>query len=395
MFLAPSARSEDLPGGLITPALKELSAEHQRVLDDLNNKDSGALPLDLEDPRVPGLLKKGWALAGAWAAAYLEAHPNPSTHDLERIYEGFAPRPVGVKSPYGDFLEYRDYSFSGSAVRIGAAVYVVQARYSIATATGTFMVLARGPEGRFQALWDIKDLAEKHYVQRDEIGRWVYLVRRAYYNGPLDVRKVIPLQPAANGHARFLVDAYQSADGGTTLAQLSIWEWDGTEAKPLLVKLYQYAGDTGIPQFDGRTLRIPTKEELNTFFSCGMCPDPRGVWTVRVTPSGVQDLGHRFLQPELQWADGLFSKIDRGEDTTGLADAKVVMALKARMQEAQSQQVAGYGKGFYWGMLDRFRVLRRGRRGTFELVLDDEQMRFSYVRRKGRHYFTEVRIRGL
>jgi hypothetical protein len=394
-FLVPFAKTENPPRGATMPALEQLRAGHQQVLDDLNGKGVGGRPLSLDDPRVPALLSRGWSLAGAWAAAYLETHPAPSTRELKWIFEGFAPKPRGIRSKYGNFLEYHDYSFTGSAVRIGVAVYVVQASYWMDTSTGTFIVVARNQDGHFQVLWNIKDLAEKHYAQRDEIGRWVYLVRRAYYNGPLDVRKTLPLRPAASGHARFLVDAFQSADGGTTLAQLSIWEWDGTAAKPLLVQLYQYAADLGGFRFDGRTLRISTKERLKTFSSCGMCPDPRGVWTVRITPGGVQDLGHRFLQPELQWADELLSKVNKGEDTTDLAEGKVVAALKARMQEEQGQDLAqdpSQKSEFYWGMLDQFHILRRGRRGEFELAMDEHQLWLSYVRRNGRHYFTAIRI---
>jgi hypothetical protein len=104
---------------------------------------------------------------------------------LERIFEDFAPRPRGVKSQYGDFLEYSESSVAGSAVRIAPSVYVVEASYGVDFRTGTFMVVARNQLGHFEALWNIKDLAEKHYAQQDEIGRWMHLVRRAYDNGPL------------------------------------------------------------------------------------------------------------------------------------------------------------------------------------------------------------------
>jgi hypothetical protein len=391
LVLARSANPLDSPR---PPALTQLIAEHQRVLDQLNVKDAKGDPMELDDSRIPALVKKGWGLAGEWAAVYLESHPNPSTRELDGIFEGFAPKPHGVKSQYGDFLEYHDYSFTGSAFRIGAGIYVVQASYSVEFPTGTFMVVARNHDGHFQALWNIKELAEKHYAQRDEIGRWLYLVRRAYYNGPLAVSRIVPLRPLANGHTRFLVDAYQAADGGTALGQLSIWEWDGAQAMPLLVELFHHLWNSDGARFDGRTLRVSTKEELNTFSSCGGCPDPRGVWSIRITPDGVQDLGHRFLEPELQWADDLFSKVDKGMDTTELAEPVVVAALKARMQEEKVQHPPdpSLGPDFYWGMLDRCRVIRRGRGGAFELVLDEFQLRFSYVLRNGKPYFMDVKF---
>jgi|GEM_PF-1256027 hypothetical protein len=401
LFLAvlslESAQAANPPRIVTMPALDQLKAEHQRVLDDLNGKHvrGHAHPLELDDPQVPEILKRGWGLAGAWAAAYFETHPTPSARELERIFEGFAPKPRNAKSPSGSTLKPHEYSFEGSAVRIGAAIYVVQARYWMGNSTGTFMVVARNPDGRFEALWNIKDLAEKHYAQKDEIGRWVYLVRRAYANGPLDVNRVFALPPEANGHARFLVDAYQAADGGTALAQLSIWEWEGAEAKPLLVELYQYAvGYSGV-HFDGTTLRITTKEELETLFACGMCPEPRGIWTVRITPGGVRDLGHRFLDPEIHWADELLSKIAKGKDTTNLAETKVVAAVKAQIKKVQAENSAldpSLGSKFSWGLLDDYHILQRGQEGTFEVNLDEGQLRFSYVIRNGKPYFTDIRI---
>jgi hypothetical protein len=395
-FPGPFSNAEILQQGVTTPTLDQLRAEHQQVLNELNTKNSEGRVPDLDDPRIPELFKKGWSLAGAWAAAYLENHPTPSKRELEHVFDGFAPEPRGVKSDYGDFLEYHDYNFSGRAIRIGHGIYVVEASYFGNSSTGTFMVVARNHAGHFQALWNIKDLAEKHYGQRDEIGRWVHLVRRAYYNGPLSVDKILPLSRGANGHSRFLVNAYQSADGGTIAAQMSIWEWDGAEAKPILVKLYQYAADFGGFSFDGRTVRISTKEELGTFFSCGMCPEPRGVWTVRITPEGARDLGHRFVTPEIQWADELLSKIEKGEDTTNLADAKVVAALKARSKEVEIEDLAlnpARKSKFTWGMLGQCRILRRGQRGAFELALDEGRLRLSYMLLNGRYYFTHVMIK--
>jgi hypothetical protein len=391
----PFAHAEAQQQDVATPGLDQLRAEHQRVLEELNKSGAKGQPLSLDDPRASELLKRGWTIAGAWAAAYLENHPTPSNRELEHIFDGFAPEPQGVKSEYGDFLEYREYNFSGRAVRIGEGIYVVESHYFRDTSTGTFMVVARNHDGHFQALWNIKDLAEKHYAQRGEIGRWLYLVSRAYYNGPLDVGKVLPLPPLKDGHARFLVNAFQSADGGTIGAQLSIWEWDGAEAKPLLVKLYQYAVDFGSLRFDGRIVRILTKEGLGTLFSCGECATPRGVWTIRITPDGVQDLGHRFLTPEIQWADELLSKIEKGEDASGLAGPEVIAALKAETEDAKSEDLEldpSRQRRFNLGMIERCRVVHRGQQGAFEIDLDEAKLRFSYVMRNGKHYFTHVRI---
>ncbi len=359
----------------------QLRAEHQHILEELNVRNANDQVMELDDDRLPPLLQRGWQLAGAWAAGYIEAHPAVSNRALDRIFEDFAPKPRSAKSPLGDFFVQTDYSLQGSAFRIAPSVYVVEASYGVDFRTGTFMVVARNQLGHLQALWNIKDLAEKHYPQRDEIGRWMFLVRRSYYSGPLVVSKVLALPPAANGHARFLIDAYQSADGGTVLAQLSIWEWDGAQANPLLVEPYEYAMDTdGGFHFDGRTLRISTKEPLDTLFSCGMCAEPRGVWTLRITPTGVDNLGRRLRQPEIQWADELLSKLGKGQDVTDLAAPQVRDAIQARVHAEPN---------FSWGMLAQ---CRRVQRRAFLLILDEGQLRFRYTLRAGRPYFTAVEI---
>jgi hypothetical protein len=383
----------------LSPVMERLRNEHQHILDELNTKDADGKLMELDNPRVPALLREGWDVAGQWAAAYLEVHTTASRRDLVGIFDGFAPAPRGVKSQFGDFLEYSEYSLSGSAIRIGPSVYVVEASYGVEFPTGTFMVVARGRDGHFHALWNIKDLAEKHYAQRDEIGRWMHLVRRAYYNGPLTVSRILPVYASTKGHARFLVDAYQGADGGTILGQLSIWEWDGSEAKPLLVEAYEYAADFGGLQFDGKMVRISTKGELNAFFSCGMCPEPRSVWKVRITADGIEDLGHQFLQPEIAWADELLSRINRGEGVTDIAEERVARILTARVREGQTdaadraQPSDQSAVSFSWGMLGSYRILSRGQRGAFVLAVDEAELHFSYILRRGRPYFTNVEVK--
>jgi hypothetical protein len=129
-------------GGL-NPAMEQIRARHQEVLDEMNARDKNGNAAPLDDPKIPDLLKKGWNLAGLWAAEYLESHPRPSGRELERIFEGFAAEPKGYKSKHGSFLEYRDYSFSGGAVAISPDIYVVHASYALDfPSTGTFMVVA-------------------------------------------------------------------------------------------------------------------------------------------------------------------------------------------------------------------------------------------------------------
>jgi hypothetical protein len=392
-----SAQSVSEAGNQASRNLQEiferLKMQHKEVLDAMNarEKDGEAAPLD--DPKMPSLLKKGWVLAGEWASAYFESHSQPSEQDLARLFDGFAQEPKGYKSKYGNFLEYRDYRFSGNAVQIGSDIYVVCASYFLGfPPTGTFLVVARNRNGHFQALWNIKDIAEEHYALKDEIGRWMHLTRAAYYNGPLEVSKIMLLPNAANGHVRFIVDACQSAHGSMVTKQLSIWEWDGTDARLLLIGLYYNTLGYGGFQFDGRTLNIITKEQAATFYTASANPEPRGTWSIKIEPDCVQDLGRRFEKPELQWADDLFAKISKGEDVSGSANTVTVEALKTRIQEKIKDNATLGIKSFTWGDLWQCRILRRGRKGVFELKMEEGLFRLSYTLRNGKPYFTDVKF---
>ncbi len=354
---------------LAVPALAiNLGIEHQRVLDSLNHRQAK----ELDSPGVEELLNKGWSLAGRWAAEFLNGHPEPSPAALRRIFDGFAPPPHGVKSKYGNFLEYPDYCFSGGAVKIGDGVYAVEATYFRDNETSAFLVVARNGEGSFESVWNIKDIAAVHYPSRDEIGRWKHLVAPAYYNGPLVISKLMPARPARNGNPRFLVDAYESAHGGTALAQLSIWEWTGREAMPLLVKNYHFARGFQTFQFDGTNLRVKTKDQ-SIFHSCGMCPQPVAFWRIA---DEVQDLGRTLDQVELKWLGDLIERIHQGKSTADLAAPAVVALLKKRLQSN-------------WGMYDVCRVLSRE---SFELTMDEGRLVFHHRLRDGRPYFTSLVI---
>src|SRR4029077_6869908 len=76
----------------------KLRKEHQLILNQLNTPNNDAKIMHLDDPRVPGLLKQGWQIAGEWAAAYFNANPTPTKSELTNIFSGFAPPTNATKS---------------------------------------------------------------------------------------------------------------------------------------------------------------------------------------------------------------------------------------------------------------------------------------------------------
>lgn len=184
----------------ITSQMMELIHAHRSVLERMNAPGNHGKPPQLGDMRMKPLLNEGWQLAGQWAAAWLDLHPDPSAKDLENLFVDFTPPPPHpeVYDPSQPEL----YAMEGSATRIATDVYVVTAAYEEDNATSTFFIVARDADGHFRPKWSVKPLAEQHYRSKDEVGRWAFLESCAYYCGPLVVDKVLLLPHSETGQPR-------------------------------------------------------------------------------------------------------------------------------------------------------------------------------------------------
>jgi hypothetical protein len=104
------------------------------------------------------------------------------------------------------------------------------------------------------------------------------------------------------------------------------------------------------------------------------------MWTLRIIPDHVQDLGHQFLQPQIQWADQLLvatgSKASAAAD---LASSSVIAYLRHTELDADA--------------IDKCAVHKRGRKGDFEISFGvGTKLWLAYELRNGRPYFTKVRV---
>lgn len=366
----------------VTPQMTKLIDAHRSVLERMNALAKDGKPPQTGDERMKPLLNEGWRLAGEWAGAWLDLHPNPSDKDLKNLFVDFTPPPPD--SEVYDPKQPKLYAMEGSATRIATDVYVVTAVYEndTAVATSTFFVVARGADGHFRSKWSIKPLAERHYRSKDEIGLWAFLGSCFYYCGPLVVDKVLPLPPSEKGQPRFVIDAFQGTNGNTLMKQLSVWQWNGIEADNLLIRSYQlYIDEDRDIQLIGNLLSVPTKETTSSFSSYGCCAEPRGIWIIRISPGKVQDLGHHFLQPQIQWVDRLIatSRAKSLAAAASLAAPTVLAFLNHTELDAD--------------MIDECHVLSHGKKGTFELSFGvGTKLWFAYQLRNGQPYFTEMRI---
>jgi len=378
MFCA--AAQPDAPS--LTPGMTELIDAHRTVMDRMNTLSEGGRLRPLDDTQMRPLLTQGWKLAGEWAGVWLDLYPKPSAEDLDNLFVDFTPphHDPDVFDPNLPAL----YAMAGSATRIATDVYVVRAAYvasQSANATSTFFVVARNANGHFLSQWSIKPIAERHYGKRDEIGLWAFLDSCAYYCGPLVAQDVIPLPPSEKGEPRFAIDAFQATNGSTLMKQLSVWQWNGTEAQNLVIRSYDLYidEDRGI-QLVGNLLTVPTKETTSSFSSYGCCAEPRGIWILRINSDKVSDLGHRFLQPQIQWADRLLAATGaKSSVAADLASPSVIADLRHSEIEMDA--------------IDKCRVLSSGKKGTFEISFGiGTRLRLTYELRNGQPYFTHVRV---
>ena len=366
----------------VTPRMTELITAHRAVLDIMNTPGRDGRLRQLDEAQMRTLLTQGWELAADWAGAWLDLHTDPSSKDLDNLFVDFTPQrhDPEVYDPKLPDL----YAMEGSATRIARDLYVVSAAYEesqSANATSTFFVVARDANGHFVPKWSIKPVAERHYRSRDEIGLWAFLDSCAYYCGPLVVQRVIPLAPLESGPSRFAIDAFQATNGSTLMKQLSVWQWNGNDAENLAIRSYrQYIDEDRSIQIVGDLLTVPTKEQTESFSAFGCCAEPRGIWMLRIGPEKTQDLGRVFLQPEILWADRLLAA---SRTKSPLAATLGSPAVIAYLRQTEFDGI----------MVDKCRIVSRGRRRSFEITFGEGvRLWLAYRLRNGQPYFTDVRV---
>jgi hypothetical protein len=316
------------------------------------------------DPNSPVFLDREWTLMADWAAAYLNAHPAATAKDVEAA------------------VPQLDATLEGSVIELSPHVFVVAAQ---GYETGTFFIISQ-TAGVYRSAWNVKDFAATHDGQDDDISLWSTRGTDSLFG------HVGALFDNENGNSRFYVDATYHGEGLTVGKQLSIWEWNGAAATPVLMGDYTYSLDSaeGVT-FDGKLLRAHTKEDdFKTFFSCGGCQEPPGEWTIRVTPRGVEDLGHRRLTPELDLIDNLYYRIQQRMPVSSLAAPGVVAKLTEAI-DALPKDPDAPNDYAPLGMLMDWKVEHQDQHMRICLWVDDPgRYLFTLVRRSGKWFFTEA-----
>lgn len=332
-----------------------------------------------KDPAFPARLNRAWTIVAQWISHYLDTHPSASARDL------------GVAIASLNHAASGTYRLDGNAVRLIAgrrAAWVISASFERA---GTFFVLARDADGPFTLRWNIKDLAAQHESTHDEIGYWASN-SFSWGDGPL-VGRVKSIVSSRASHPRFSIDAHAAAiAGGTFNNQISVWEWDGHNAIPLIIKSYAASFDTPPNRFTTDRITVHAKGDYKSFSTCGACPDPEVSWQVRITPDDVTSTALDWTNKELAACDELFDAIINRRPANNLAATRVIAQLRdliAPLLTADPDQT------YLLGMLMQHRTIKRNGHRILEMTADNlpcGPIRFTSANRNGAIYFGDVHV---
>src|SRR5580704_9650149 len=89
LFIFSLGIATQLYAGNLPQQLQQLKDAHQHVIDRMNAPGADGKAPQLDDKRMPPLLKEGWQLAGNWAAAWIEEHPGATGKAMGKLFEQF------------------------------------------------------------------------------------------------------------------------------------------------------------------------------------------------------------------------------------------------------------------------------------------------------------------
>ena len=138
------------------------------------------------------------------------------------------------------------------------------------------------------------------------------------------------LPVATDGALRFYIDGeYAQMAGATRGRQLSFWRWKDGAMETFHRTDYAIAAEAP----DGATVTgdqatIASKGSWLHFSVCGACNGRQMQHRLRVTPSGVEDLGTVSLRPELDVVDNLLGRLANDQPTADIATPETAALLK-------------------------------------------------------------------
>jgi hypothetical protein len=272
-----------------------------------------------ESPEASVLLDREWSLQAAWVTAYLEDHPSATARQIERSVSD-----LGANLQCNATLLAR--GLYGIAIQKGEV--------------GNVFVIAENHK-RHRLVWNAKDLKPGTTRNSKLLVAWSAraangqcrnkLKDEDWLNcGPLYGRFGI-LPDDDKGRRRFFLDgSYAEVAGLSAVAQLSVWVWDGAEPRPEFVGTYSYYIDQPVgTRLEGELLRVRVRAQYRTFSTC--CDDEGRPmdWNLKLTPTGVEDLGYSPVPSPLEIVDEVFYRTAKGIRADDIAAPQVVAQARA------------------------------------------------------------------
>jgi hypothetical protein len=278
-----------------------------------------------DDPRAPALLRQRWTLAAEALARLLDAGPAPARADVDAA------------------LARLDKDLSGRLTRLDAASVLAVAWMG---EQGDALILAR-TDGRYAVAWRADDDAARHadfpQLRAFDPANAAASCRASHAGaGWVECGPVFPkagvLPNGDGGVRRFYLDAsYAQAAGSTGEAQLSLWRWDGRTATPFSLIPYAFLlVSARALSVEGDVLTLPIKDAYASFSDCGSCVGRQRLWTLRLTPTGVRDLGKASAAPEVDVIDDLYDRALHHRPMAGLASPAVARLIAAQISKGDA-----------------------------------------------------------
>ena len=337
--------------------------------------DDGSLTPQEDETVCQRAVDRLWELMRQGTVDFLSAHPQASSREVQA---DLATRVEGDDE-------------NPSAVRLTGDAVVVATTWGF---YGDVFLVSRAPGEPFAVTWDLRALAAKGPPD-GELAVWSY-AEPGIHSGPLGGR-VLALPPTRAGRPRFLVTPSSTRRWGSRCRGISAWEWTGSEARPELIKTFVTTGGSRA-RLRGDRVRIFTKEMLQTLYTCGSCDDPQGIWTLRITPDGVTDLGHALDQPLLKFVDDLLERVIRRQDTAAVASPRARAKLDEVIEELRrGVHPDGERPGdarveeLSLGMIMSWKVATHGKQRRIDLETDRIHLILTLAQRGGKPYVTGVR----
>ena len=288
--------------------------------DDLASR--GRCFMGLNDDSSAAFLDEEWSLASKWSSIYLNQHPLATADEVQAALKELDP---DIQANVVE-LANRTFLIFVSRHDIGNVFIVTTVGKSYKTVWNIEDASSRGPLAAWSIKASLANCKEPDSEDEDQQGAC----------GPMAGAAIVALPDDYMGNARFYIDAFYASTYGEHVfrvgspAQLSIWKWDGHEARPLVAHAYRALEET---KFENDILTIRERAYWKALSTCGACAGRAVEWSIRIGREGVENLGKTGTMPELDVIDELYDRVDHKLSITDLAAPAVANFIRESVDE--------------------------------------------------------------